>query len=223
MCAEGLSSLLSQAEIDGELTGLAISRGGTRINHLIFADDSVLFCRATIFEWLKIQGILQLYEQASGQQLNREKTSIFFSKNTHPETRAHLMNVAGIGSTQCDEKYLGLPALIGRSRTRSFQNIQSRIWDRLHGWKERFLSQARNEVILKAVIQAIPTYMMSVFQLPKTWCRRINSMMLKFWWGHKDNYSKIAWMSWDKMSQSKEMGGLGFRDLEVFNQLSTLG
>lgn len=75
-----------------------------------------------------------------------------------------------------------------------------------------------NEVLLKAVIQAIPTYTMSIFQLPKSLCRRINSLMTKFWWGHKDNYSRVAWLSWNKISRSKDEGGLGFREIEVFNQ-----
>jgi ribonuclease HI len=80
------------------------------------------------------------------------------------------------------------------------------------------LSQAGKEVLLKAVIQAIPTYTMSIFLLPKSLCHRINSMMRKFWWDHKDNLSRVAWMGWDKMSQSKDVGGLGCRDLEIFNQ-----
>jgi hypothetical protein len=41
--------------------------------------------------------------------------------------------------------------------------------------------------------------------------------MSKFWWGHKDNDKKIAWMSWGKMGLSKDVGGLGYRDLESFN------
>jgi hypothetical protein len=126
--------------------------------------------------------------------------------------------VAGVNSNQCYEKYLGIPALIGRNQTRAFQAIQSRIWDRLQGWKEKFLSQAEKEVLLKAVIQAISTYTMRIFLLPKSLCHRINSMMRKFWWGHKDNLSRVAWMCWDKMSQSKDVRGLGFRDLEIFNQ-----
>lgn len=75
------------------------------------------------------------------------------------------------------------------------KGLKGQIWDKMHGWKEKFLSQARKEVLLKAVIQAIPTYTMSVFQLPKTLCRYINSIMSKFWWGHKENGNKIAWMS----------------------------
>jgi hypothetical protein len=58
---------------------------------------------------------------------------------------------------------------------------------------------------------------MSAFQLPKTLCKDINSLMSNFWWGHKENDSRIAWMSWSRMGRFKERGGLGFRDLEWFN------
>lgn len=58
---------------------------------------------------------------------------------------------------------------------------------------------------------------MSVFQLPKTLCREINSMMAKFWWGHKENTSKISWLSWNKLGRNRYSGRLGYRDLEAFN------
>jgi hypothetical protein len=80
------------------------------------------------------------------------------------------------------------------------------VWKRLHDWKTKFLSQAGKEILLKAVIQAIPTYSMSIFLLPVGLCADINSIMQKFWWGHKENESKIHWMSWKKMSLSKTKG-----------------
>jgi hypothetical protein len=217
LCAKGLSSFLQKAEMDRQITGLPITRGGMRVNHLFFADDSLLFCKANIFEWVRIQQILETYEKALGQKLNRSKTSIFFSRNTKRGTRDHILSVASLTTTRCYEKYLGLPALVGRSRVGAFQSLTGRVWERLNGWKEKFLSQAGKEVLLKAVIQAIPMYTMSVFLLPKTICKTINSMMSKLWWGHKENDSKIAWMSWEKLGKAKEKGGMGYRDLESFN------
>jgi hypothetical protein len=82
----------------------------------------------------------------------------------------------------------------------------------------KFLSQAGKEILLKAVAQAIPTYCMSVFKLPETLCKEINGMMQKFWWGHKENTSKIHWMSWKRLGLPKYNGGMGFRDLVVFNK-----
>jgi hypothetical protein len=184
---------------------------------LFFADDSLLFCKANLNEWVYIQEILDVYERASGQKLNKSKTSVFFSRNTHADSRAYILSLAGVSSTQRYEKYLGLPALIGRSKVSVFSDIKGRIWDRICGWKEKFLSQAGKEIMLKAVIQAIPIYSMSVFLLPKTLCHDINSMMSKFWWGHKENDTKMVWMSWAKLGRAKESGGMGFRDLECFN------
>jgi hypothetical protein len=87
----------------------------------------------------------------------------------------------------------------------------------MNGWKEKFLSHAGKEILLQAVLQAIPTYTISVFQLPKTLCKVINSMMSKFWWGHKENTSKIAWTNWNQLGKNRDNGGLGYRDLEAFN------
>jgi hypothetical protein len=74
ICAEGCS-LLSRAENNNEITGHATSKGVTRLSHLFFAYESLLFCRASVLDWLKIQDMLNIYEQALGQQLNRGKTS----------------------------------------------------------------------------------------------------------------------------------------------------
>jgi len=123
----------------------------------------------------------------------------------------------GLHPTQRYESYLGLPALVGQSRISTFNYIKSRIWNQLTGWKENFLSHAGKEILIKAVLQAIPTYTMSVFRLPTTLCREINMLMSKFWWGHMDNYDRKAWMSWKGLGRSKNSGGLGHRDLESFN------
>jgi hypothetical protein len=127
LCAEGLRSLLQKAERDGRITGMPITRKGRQLNHLFFVDDSLLFCKANRDEWMNIQNILEIYERASRQKLNREKTSLFFSKNTPEETKAAILAMAGVSSTQRYEKYLGLPALIGRSKVSAFSSIKGRI------------------------------------------------------------------------------------------------
>jgi hypothetical protein len=85
-------------------------------------------------------------------------------------------------------------------------------------WKTKFLSQAGKEILLKAVVQAIPTYSMSIFLFPKELCKEINSIVQRFWWGHKENENKIHWMSWEKLGRPKTQRGMGFRDLTSFNK-----
>ena len=79
------------------------------------------------------------------------------------------------------------------------------------------LSVGGHEVLIKAVAQAIPTYTMSCFQIPKSICDDIEGTMRKFWWGQRGCESKIAWVSWKKMCKSKLNGRMGFRNLQAFN------
>jgi hypothetical protein len=82
LCAEGLHSLIKKAEMDSDIQGISLCRRGPKITHLFFADDSLLFSKATPSACEKIQDILDQYEKASGQQVKRDKTTIYFSKNT---------------------------------------------------------------------------------------------------------------------------------------------
>ena len=78
------------------------------------------------------------------------------------------------------------------------------------------LSRAGKEILTKVVAQSIPTYTMSVFQLPMKLCDELDACA-KFWWGQVGNERKIHWKSWDKLLTSKKDGGMDFCDLKVFN------
>jgi hypothetical protein len=73
------------------------------------------------------------------------------------------------------------------------------------------------EISIKAVSQAIPSYAMSVFRLPNALCDEINSMLSNYWWGQKNGERKIHWLGWKKLACSKQKGGMGFRDIRLFN------
>ncbi|KAF5476152.1 hypothetical protein F2P56_007888 [Juglans regia] len=82
----------------------------------------------------------------------------------------------------------------------------------------QYLSQAGIEVLIKAVIQAIPTYSMRIFKIPKNILMELNRLMQQYWWGQKaEKKKRIHWYSWGKLRQVKVSGGLGLRDLEQFN------
>jgi ribonuclease HI len=218
LCAEGLHSLISQASVQGEMQGVALCRRGPKITHLFFADDSLLFTKATTRDCAKLQVILQLYERASGQQINRDKTTIFFSKATPSGTQEAIKNTLGVPIIKQYEKYLGLPSFVGKNRTACFTQLKERVWSKLMGWKEKLLSQAGREVLIKSVAQAIPTYTMSCFRLPNRLCQDLESMIRKFWWGHGPDKNKICWIKWSSLCCQKDSGGMGFRELKEFNE-----
>lgn len=68
--------------------GVSIRKGAPQISHLFFADDNIIFCRATMEEGKRVLKVLEEYEAKSGQKLNKEKTSLFFSKNISRDVQA---------------------------------------------------------------------------------------------------------------------------------------
>lgn len=208
---------MKQAEVEGRITGVPIASRGFKLSHLFFADDSLLFCRANFDEWRQIQQVLQVYEGASRRKLNYENTAILYSRNTRKEFRDYINFVTGVSTIKCFEKYLGLPALVGQSKLKTFAEIQGMVSKKLGGWNEKFISKPGKEVLLKVVIKAIPTYYMSVLSLPEILCRNLNSLICKFWWGAYNQDKMTSWMSLTELGRSKLEGGMGFGELKTFN------
>ena len=94
-----------------------------------------------------------------------------------------MLNILGHMQDTHYKKYLGLPSIIGKSKVEIFNEIKERVERKLLGWKEKLLSVGGQEILIKVVAQAIPTYTMSCFQIPKSLCDEIEAMMRKFWWG----------------------------------------
>ena len=116
------------------------------------------------------------------------------------------------------EKYLGLPTLVGRAKKRSFIYLKERVWKKLQGWKEKLLSIAGREVLIKAVIQAIPTYTMSCFKLLKGLIKELEVLIRKFWWHYSNDSRKVHWVSWERLCEAKEVGGMEFKEIKKFNE-----
>jgi len=75
-----------------------------------------------------------------------------FSPNTPAAKKAEVMQALDIQRETRNERYLGLQVFIGRSRSQVFGYLKERIWKRIQGWKERMLSRAGKEVMIKAVV-----------------------------------------------------------------------
>ncbi|KAL6185530.1 hypothetical protein ACLB2K_041662 [Fragaria x ananassa] len=87
----------------------------------------------------------------------------------------------------------------------------------MDGWKEKVLTQAGKEVLIKSMALAIPSFPMSYFRFPKGICDDLNAALGNFWWGSNETGNNIHWKSWQFLGLPKEKGGMGFRDLHEFN------
>lgn len=154
---------------------------------------------------------------ASGQKMNRDKTSLFFSKNMSTEIQDSIKDLFGAQIIGQHEQYLRLPSLVGRGKKKAFNKIKDQVGKRIVGWKGKLLSSAGRETLIKAVAQATPTYSMSCFNRPDSLCKELGAMISRFWWGQKKEERKIPWITWDKLCKPKADGGMGFKDVKAFN------
>jgi hypothetical protein len=167
LCSEGLTSMLAKAEEEEELIGVKVCRDAPAISNLLFADDSLILMQADEGNAECLKRILNTYCRASGQLVSTAKSTIFFSPNTEVAERESICVKLDIMTEALTDKYLGLPAMVGADRTECFQFLVDRVCKRINWWKEKILSSGGKEVLLKAIAQAIPSYAMSVFKIPK--------------------------------------------------------
>ena len=116
-----------------------------------------------------------------------------------------------------DEVYLGNCLVFGRQK-KEFEKLKERIYIRLEGWKNKMLSRVGKPTLIKAVVQAIPTYSMSIFKIPKGVCEEMDVITRRFWWGVKSGkHNYLALKAWKDICKPKEVGGLGFLRFTDFN------
>ncbi|CAN6554430.1 unnamed protein product [Malus baccata var. baccata] len=149
----------------------------------------------------QIEGVIDEYCLASGQQVNKSKSSVYFRGNVPESLSIQLAAILGMEIVGNPGLYLGVPA----------------IWGKIQGWKRTTLSQAGREILIKAVAQAISAYPMNLFKFPSTLCNELDALISKFWWGQNEGENRIHWVSKEILGRSKQEGGLGLRCFTDFN------
>ncbi|XP_016200106.1 uncharacterized protein LOC107641116 [Arachis ipaensis] len=140
-----------------------------------------------------ILNLLNSYEGFSGQQINLDKSAVFFSNNTPPPIRALVAGKLNIHHSGAQDKYLGLPSLIHKSKRETFSEIEEKV----NGWQRNLLSSGGNQVLLRTVGKTVLVYTLYCFKLLDTLLSEIHSILTNFWWGQRGNERRMAWISWN--------------------------
>lgn len=137
LCVEGLSNAIDDALNQEKIHGCQISPVAPTISHLLFADDSFLFFRATNEEAKNVKKLLVNYEKLSGQSVNFQKSGVYFSANVKENKQREISQILEVHNEITNTRYLGLPSLVGRSKKRVFNYLKEKTSKKIQAWRTK--------------------------------------------------------------------------------------
>ena len=212
---EVLSRMLKRVEGAGLIRGFQAvgSRGvGECVSHLLFADDTILFCDADVEQILHVRMLLLCFQAVTGLKVNvlkSELVPIGEVNNVHA-----LAEILGCRIGSLPMTYLGMPLGASHKSLSIWNPILEKFHRKLAGWKKLYLSKGGRLTLLKSTLSSLPTYYLSLFTIPSHVANKIEKIQRDFLWGD----SKIHLVGWDKVCAPKVNGGLGIRKLTTFNK-----
>ncbi|CAN1837770.1 Putative ribonuclease H protein At1g65750 [Linum perenne] len=120
-------------------------------------------------------------------------------------------------ATQDLGRYLGVPIIHGRNSKNLYGYLVERIEKKLAGWKVKSLSFAGRVSLALSALNTIPSYTMQTSLLPTEVCNVIDKKIRSFIWGSHNGERKLHLLSWEKVCQPKDRGGLGIRSAKEMN------
>ncbi|KAK4383511.1 hypothetical protein Sango_2768800 [Sesamum angolense] len=106
------------------------------LSHMLFANDTLIFCHASSESSQAIRDVLG----SSGQEIHLSKSSVVFSRNTGVDLGNHITADLTIRRENNMELYLDLPSRVTHFKRNLFATIRDRIWCKIIVWNEKFLS-----------------------------------------------------------------------------------
>lgn len=205
LCAQGLSHLLSKAVDRKLIRGIKIANTCPMISHLFFADDSLIFFKASREDRIQVRSCLPKYEIESVQMVNFDKYSLTFSPSTPSHTIEDIVEILNVPMVHGHDVYLRLPTLSLRSKKLQFGYLRERVQQKIHGWSSRLFSTGGREVVIKSILQAIPSYAMSCFKIPVSICKEVEQICATFWWKDASGKRGMHWLNWKDLCKPKSV------------------
>jgi hypothetical protein len=181
---EALSRMLSFSIDRGFLSGFSM---GSRlseeviISHLLFADDTLVFCEVNPDHLRFLRVVLLCFEAVSGLKINLAKSVLVPVGDV--DNVDELANIMECGVSSLPLKYLGLPLGACFKAKSIWDGILEKIEQRLAGRKRLYLSKGGRVTLIKSTLSNLPTYLLSLFRIPVNVANRIEKLQRDFLWG----------------------------------------
>ncbi|XP_056688032.1 uncharacterized protein [Spinacia oleracea] len=216
-CMDILGRMLSLGQDIKLFQGIKLAREAPKISHLFFADEAMVFFRATENSCTNIGGIIDRYCRISGQQLNLAKSFIKFSPNTPIPQQQLFKSILRMPQVTQFGQHLGVPIDCMGSKRSHFNYLIDKVADLITSWNGVLISQVQKMVLINTVIVATVSHVMMSLDIPITILNKIDSMIATFFWA-KQGYKGMHWIRKSILHLPRGMGGLGIRNLSTLNK-----
>ncbi|GJV73508.1 RNA-directed DNA polymerase, eukaryota, reverse transcriptase zinc-binding domain protein [Tanacetum coccineum] len=189
-----------------------------QITHLCFADDLLVFCHGDIKSVSTIKESLEEFSNYSGLKANMNKSTIFFRGLTITE-QSIILDIIPFAIGSLPVRYLGVPLITKKICATDCKPLIDKVKSRVMDWRNKALSYSGRLQLIVSVLSTMQIYWASVFLLPKNVIYEINKVLKGFLWCQGKLTKGKAKVSWGNICKPKEQGGLGIKDLELWNEV----
>jgi exonuclease III len=216
---EALSRMLDRAVQSGLFKGFSVGssdRSQIEISHLLFADDTLIFCDADPHQLTSLRFVFTWFEAVSGLKINLGKSELVPVGEV--SNMGLLVDILGCNLGSFPMKYLGVPLGAAFKEKAIWNPVLEKVERRLAGWKRLYLSKGGRVTLIKSTLSSIPTYLLSLFPLPVSVAHRLEKLQRDFLWGGIGEEKRFHLIRWDKVCLPLQNGGLAIKNLRLFNQ-----
>nr|GEW55415.1 RNA-directed DNA polymerase, eukaryota, reverse transcriptase zinc-binding domain protein [Tanacetum cinerariifolium] len=185
---KGLHALTSKAEALGLFKGPSIGRDNLSISYLMYVDDVIFFGECNVL----------------GVGVTDAKVS-------------HMADIISCRVTKFPFKYLGVSVGCNMARCSNWNAIIQKFSSKLSSWKARLLSVGGRLSLIKSVLGNLPTYYMSIYLMPVSIRKKLESFRNKCFIGGDLDDKKMTWVKWERILASKKDGGIGISSIFELN------
>ncbi|GJR26775.1 RNA-directed DNA polymerase, eukaryota, reverse transcriptase zinc-binding domain protein [Tanacetum coccineum] len=188
------------------------------ITHLCFVDDLLVFCHGDTKSVNVIKETLKEFNRYYGLKANMSKSTVFFGGMTKAEQDI-ILDIVPFGVKKLPVKYIGVPLITKKITANDCKPLIEKVKSRILDWRNKALSYSGRLQLIASVLSAMQIYWASVFLLPKNVIYEINKMLKGFLWCQGELTKGKAKISWKSICKPKEQGGLGIKNLQVWNEV----
>jgi hypothetical protein len=213
--AEGLAGLVRRAVEIGNFKGYQVNPT-LQFQILQFADDTILMGEGVWDNLWAIKVVLRSFELVSGMRINFVKSKLYGINVDTSFLQAGSLFL-NCNSDVVPFKFLGIPVGSNPRRRATWKPVVEAMSNRLSSWTSRHLSMGGRITLINSVLASMPLYFFSFYKAPQCVIKQLVRIQRNFLWGGGVVEKKLCWVKWDLISLPKSQGGLGVKNLALFN------